>query len=94
MSPCKNDVTVLVAVVAALASGGGLLPRVHLVETGNGTVPSFHELVEELALARVAPLQVLRRADEDMLWATYRLARFMVFPSLTEGLGLFDRRSR
>lgn len=34
------------------------------------------------------PVHVVRRADEGELWAAYRLARLVVFPSLHEGFGL------
>ena len=83
--PRKNHVTVLVAAERLWRAGRAF----HLVFIGGSgwSSRSFDELVEEL-LAKGRPLQVLRRADEDTLWATYRLARFTVFPSLTEGFGL------
>lgn len=34
------------------------------------------------------PVHVLRQASEDELWAAYRTARLLVFPSLHEGYGL------
>jgi glycosyltransferase involved in cell wall biosynthesis len=44
------------------------------------------------ALARLQrhgrPVETISAADDDLLWAGYRLARFTVFPSLNEGFGL------
>lgn len=44
----------------------------------------------ELKRARDAgrAVRVISKASEDLLWAAYRLARFSVFVSLTEGYGL------
>lgn len=40
------------------------------------------------ARARNRPVETARTLSDDGLWAAYRLARFMVFPSLNEGYGL------
>ena len=40
------------------------------------------------ARARNRPVETVRTLSDDGLWAAYRLARFMVFPSLNEGYGL------
>ena len=48
---------------------------------------TFDTLVTRLQHHR-RPIQVIKRADEDTLWAAYHLAHFTVFPSLTEGFGL------
>ena len=34
------------------------------------------------------PVENFTVVDDDMLWSAFRLARFMVFPSLNEGFGL------
>ena len=34
------------------------------------------------------PVESISQADDSLLWAAYRLARFTVFPSLNEGFGL------
>jgi glycosyltransferase involved in cell wall biosynthesis len=47
----------------------------------------FDVYVEELR-SRGRQIQVRRRPGEAELWASYRLARFTVFPSLVEGYGL------
>ena len=83
--PRKNHVTVLVAAEQLWRSGA----MFHLVFIGGSGWNSegFETLVAELA-DRGRPVQVIKRAVEDTLWAAYRLARFTVFPSLTEGFGL------
>jgi glycosyltransferase involved in cell wall biosynthesis len=45
---------------------------------------------DELATARARnrPIQKVTTMSDTMLWAAYRLARCMVFPSLNEGFGL------
>ena len=45
---------------------------------------------QELALAQAAnrPVETVTTMPDSMLWAAYRLARCMVFPSLNEGFGL------
>jgi glycosyltransferase involved in cell wall biosynthesis len=40
------------------------------------------------ARARNRPVETVRTLSDDGLWAAYRLARCMVFPSLNEGYGL------
>jgi len=47
----------------------------------------FAQRVSELQ-ARGRQLEALRAVDDDFLWAAYRQARFLVFPSLNEGFGL------
>lgn len=83
--PRKNHATVLLAAERLWRSGRTF----HLVFIGGSGWSSqgFDDLVVELA-ERGRPVQVLKRADEDTLWAAYRLARFTVFPSLAEGFGL------
>jgi glycosyltransferase involved in cell wall biosynthesis len=83
--PRKNHVPVLHAAEHLWRAG---IPF-HLVFIGGSGWRSdrFHALVDRLREAG-RPVQVLRNQPEDVLFAAYRLARFMVFPSLAEGFGL------
>ena len=83
--PRKNHVPVLHAAEHLWRAG---IPF-HLVFIGGSGWRSdrFHHLVDRLREAG-RPVQVLRNQPEDVLFAAYRLARFMVFPSLAEGFGL------
>ncbi|MGY5885428.1 glycosyltransferase [Modestobacter lacusdianchii] len=47
----------------------------------------FRQALED-ARSRNRPVDTPRAMSDDMLWAAYRLARVMVFPSLNEGYGL------
>lgn len=47
----------------------------------------FTERLETLQHAG-RPVETISRADDELLWSAYRLARFTVFPSLNEGFGL------
>lgn len=40
------------------------------------------------AESRNRPVQVVTTVSDELLWAAYRIARLMVFPSLNEGFGL------
>jgi len=83
--PRKNHVTVLVAAERLWRAGHAF----HLVFIGGSGWHSeaFDRLLLDLQ-AKDRPVQVIKRAAEETLWAAYRLARFTVFPSLTEGYGL------
>jgi glycosyltransferase involved in cell wall biosynthesis len=83
--PRKNHLTVLVA--AERLWREGLAFHLTFIGGSGWSSEAFDELVVELA-ERGRPVEVLKRADEETLWAAYRLARFTVFPSLTEGFGL------
>jgi len=83
--PRKNHVAVLLAAEQLWREGLAF----HLVFIGGSgwRGERFEGLVGEL-IAAGRPLQVLKRATEETLWAAYRLARFSMFPSLAEGFGL------
>ncbi len=83
--PRKNHLTVLVAAERLWRAGHAF----HLVFIGGSgwSGERFDGLVGQLRGAG-RPIQVIKVADEELLWAAYRLARFTVFPSLTEGYGL------
>ena len=83
--PRKNHVTVLVAAEQLWRQG----KRFRLVFVGarGWRGDRFDDVVRQLdELGR--PVHVVKAADEATLWGAYRLARFTVFPSLSEGFGL------
>ncbi|MBF4561677.1 glycosyltransferase family 4 protein [Microbacterium sp. VKM Ac-2870] len=47
----------------------------------------YHDRIRQLQ-DRGRPVESVSQADDTLLWAAYRLARFTVFPSLNEGFGL------
>jgi glycosyltransferase involved in cell wall biosynthesis len=83
--PRKNHAVVLLAAERLWREG----LTFHLIFIGGSGWRSerFDGLVGEL-VANGRPIQVVKRAAEDALWAAYRVARFSVFPSLAEGFGL------
>ena len=83
--PRKNHVAVLLAAERLWRAGA----RFHVVFVGGaGWKGEQFEAVVARLRAKDRPIQVIRRGDEGLLWASYRLARFTVFPSLAEGFGL------
>jgi FkbM family methyltransferase len=83
--PRKNHSTVLLAAEHLWREGMAF----HLVFIGGSAWKSdwFDERVSVLRETG-RPVQVIRRASEEALWATCHLARFSVFPSFAEGFGL------
>ena len=62
----------------------------HACSRGRPIVERRPSSPSELALAQAAnrPVETVTTMPDSMLWAAYRLARCMVFPSLNEGFGL------
>lgn len=83
--PRKNHLTVLEA-AESLWSAGVWFDLVFIGGSGWRSEPFDEEVARLRAMNR--PVQVRKRATETQLWASYRLARFSVFPSLVEGYGL------
>lgn len=83
--PRKNHLTVLEAAEALWASGVWF-DLVFIGGSGWRSEPFDAEVARLQSMHR--PVQVFKRATEVQLWASYRLARFSVFPSLVEGFGL------
>jgi glycosyltransferase involved in cell wall biosynthesis len=83
--PRKNHVALLHA--AELLWRVGL--RFNLVLVG-GRAWNDDRFTEELAIARGRnrPVEIVTTLSDAGLWAAYRIARCMVFPSLNEGFGL------
>jgi glycosyltransferase involved in cell wall biosynthesis len=83
--PRKNHVALLHA--AELLWREGLRFNLVLVGSRSWNDGRFtHELA--MAQARDRPVETVTTVSDTMLWAAYRLARCMVFPSLNEGFGL------
>ena len=83
--PRKNHLVVLEA-AESLWSSGVWFDLVFIGGSGWRSEPFDQEIARLRAMNR--PVQVRKRATETELWASYRLARFSVFPSLLEGYGL------
>jgi len=83
--PRKNHLTVLEA-AETLWSAGVWFDLVFIGGSGWRSEPFDDEIARLRAMNR--PVQVRKRATETQLWASYRLARFSLFPSLVEGYGL------
>lgn len=83
--PRKNHLTVLEA-AESLWSAGVWFDLVFIGGSGWRSEPFDEEVARLRSMNR--PVQVRKRATETQLWASYRLARFSVFPSLVEGYGL------
>jgi glycosyltransferase involved in cell wall biosynthesis len=83
--PRKNHLAVLHAAELLWREGR----RFNLVLVGSGAwqVQRFDARVDELQRAGRQVVSSTGLPDE-LLWAAYRLARFVVFPSLNEGFGL------
>jgi glycosyltransferase involved in cell wall biosynthesis len=84
--PRKNHLTVLEAAERLWSLNDRAFQLVFVGWSG-WLGEDFDELVDEL-VASGRPLIVRKRCSEEELWASYRLARFTVFPSLIEGYGL------
>ncbi len=83
--PRKNHLAVLYA--AETLWRKGLNFRLLFIGGHGWKGERFAQRVSELQ-ARGRQLEALRAVDDDFLWAAYRQARFLVFPSLNEGFGL------
>ncbi|MFC3690390.1 glycosyltransferase [Aquipuribacter hungaricus] len=83
--PRKNHLAVLQAAERAWRDG----MRFTLAFVG-GNAWNSGGFVAELGRLQQAgrPVENFTVVDDDMLWSAFRLARFMVFPSLNEGFGL------
>ncbi len=83
--PRKNHVAVLQA--AEMLWRRGL--RFSLLFVGGNTWngQDFERRLDELRAAG-RPVESVSRLSDRLLWATYRIASFTVFPSLNEGFGL------
>ena len=83
--PRKNHVALLHAAELLWREG----VRFSLVLVG-GRSWNDERFTEELARARARnrPVETVTTMSDQMLWAAYRVARCMVFPSLNEGFGL------
>jgi glycosyltransferase involved in cell wall biosynthesis len=83
--PRKNHVALLHAAELLWREG----VRFNLVLVG-GRSWNEERFADELARARARnrPVETVTTMSDGMLWAAYRLARCLVFPSLNEGFGL------
>jgi glycosyltransferase involved in cell wall biosynthesis len=83
--PRKNHVALLHASELLWRQG----VRFNLVLVG-GRSWNDGRFTNELAIARASnrPVETIRTMSDTALWAAYRIARCMVFPSLNEGFGL------
>ncbi|KQS73421.1 hypothetical protein ASG41_01815 [Modestobacter sp. Leaf380] len=83
--PRKNHVALLHA--AELLWASGLQFNLVLVGGRSWNDDAFQEAVA-VARGRNRPLDVVTSMTDDHLWAAYRVAHCVVFPSLNEGFGL------
>lgn len=85
IEPRKNHIMFLRA--AEKLWKQGLQFQVVIIGWGSWRAEPFIRELERLQ-ARGRPVRVIRKADEAVLWAAYRSARFSVYISLAEGFGL------
>lgn len=85
IEPRKNQTMTLVA-AEKLWREGHSFQLVFIA--GNGWRRELFDAQYEAARAAGRPVRVISQASEGLLWAAYRIARFSVFISLTEGFGL------
>jgi glycosyltransferase involved in cell wall biosynthesis len=83
--PRKNHLAVLHA--CELLWREGLRFNIALVGSGSWKAEPFRAKVAELQGAN-RPLDSITALPDEQLWAAYRLAHFVLFPSLNEGFGL------
>lgn len=83
--PRKNHLAVLQA--AELCWRAGLEFTLLFVGGNSWAAQEFHSRTQEL-VARGRPIELASAWPDERLWAAYRLARCVVFPSLNEGFGL------
>lgn len=83
--PRKNHLAVLHA--AELLWRDGHRFSIAFVGSGSWKAEAFYTRVAELQ-AEGRPVQSISGLSDDLLWAAYRLAHCVVFPSLNEGFGL------
>lgn len=83
--PRKNHLAVLHAAERLWSEGARF--AVLFVGGNSWRSEGFHAELERL-VERGCPVDTLRALPEDELWAAYRTARCVVFPSLNEGFGL------
>ena len=85
IEPRKNHVTVLEAAERAWERGH----RFHFIVAGGSGWHSEDAYAEIERLAKAGRhITLAGRTSEAQLWSLYRLARFVMFPSLLEGYGL------
>lgn len=83
--PRKNHLAILHAAEVLWREG---VPFSLAFVGGNGwRGEQFTSAVDDL-MAQGRPVQLITALPDDLLWAAYRLARCVVFPSLNEGFGL------
>ncbi len=85
IAPRKNHLTILTAAEKLWREGHSFQL---LFVAGDGWKRERFDTQLSTAQNQGRPVWVISQASEDMLWAAYRLARFTVFVSLTEGFGL------
>ncbi len=85
IEPRKNHLTILTAAEKLWREGHSFQL---LFVAGSGWKRKRFDAQLSAAQNQGRPVRVISQASEDMLWAAYRLARFTVFISLTEGFGL------
>ena len=83
--PRKNHLAVLHA--CELLWREGLRFNIALVGSGSWKAAPFRAKVAEAQGAN-RPLDSITAVPDEQLWAAYRLAHFVLFPSLNEGFGL------
>jgi len=83
--PRKNHLAVLHA--CELLWREGLRFNIALVGSGSWKAEPFRAKVAEGQAAN-RPLDSITALPDEQLWAAYRLAHFVLFPSLNEGFGL------
>jgi glycosyltransferase involved in cell wall biosynthesis len=83
--PRKNHLAVLHA--CELLWREGLRFNIALVGSGSWKAEPFRAKVAERQEAN-RPLDSITALPDEQLWAAYRLAHFVLFPSLNEGFGL------
>jgi glycosyltransferase involved in cell wall biosynthesis len=83
--PRKNHLAILHT--AELLWREGLQFNLVLVGAGSWSAAEYDQRVGELTGAG-RPIQSLRGLPDTLLWAAYRLAHCVLFPSLNEGFGL------
>ena len=84
--PRKNHGAVVFA--AQSLWGEGLKFRLRFVGGGDRRLTRPFDRAAQAMAERGLPVEVWRSADDSQLLASYRAARFTVFPSLHEGFGL------
>lgn len=85
IEPRKNHTMILVAAEKLWREGH---PFQLVFIAGSGWKRELFDQQLQNAQDRGRPVRIIQQASEDLLWSAYRVARFTVFVSLTEGFGL------